>query len=91
MISINNEYHIPINSDGSDFIFYKGTTVEVWQDVFTGKVRIFKNNKIYNTRKIEGHRFDPKKREQKRIEEQKQLEVLLRERDERLKARAKHS
>ena len=91
MISINNEYYIPINSDGSDFIFYKGTTVEVWQDVFTGKVRIFKNNKIYNTRKIEGHRFDPKKREQKRIEEQKQLEVLLRERDERLKARAKHS
>ena len=91
MISINNEYYIPINSDGSDFIFYKGTTVEVWQDVFTGKVRIFKNNKIYNTRKIEGHRVDTKKREQKRIEEQKQLEVLLRERDERLKARAKHS
>lgn len=32
-----------------------------------------------------------KKKEQKIIEDQKQLEVLLRERDERLKARAKHS
>ena len=91
MISINNNYYIPINSDGSDFVFYKGTTVEVWQDVFTSNVRIFKNNKIYNTRKVEGHRIDMKKKEQKIIDEQKQLEVLLRERDERLKARAKHS
>lgn len=91
MISINNNYYIPINSDGSDFVFYKGTTVEVWQDVFTSNVRIFKNNKIYNTRKVEGHRIDMKKKEQKIIEDQKQLEVLLRERDERLKARAKRS
>lgn len=91
MISINNNYYIPINSDGSDFVFYKGTTVEVWQDVFTSNVRIFKNNKIYNTRKVEGHRIDTKKKEQKIIEDQKQLEVLLRERDERLKARAKLS
>ncbi len=91
MISINNNYYIPINSDGSDFVFYKGTTVEVWQDVFTNDIRIFKNNKIYNTRKVEGHRVDMKKKEQKIIDDQKQLEVLLRERDERLKARAKHS
>ena len=91
MISINNNYYIPINSDGSDFVFYKGTTVEVWQDIFTSNVRIFKNNKIYNTRRVEGHRIDMKKKEQKIIEDQKQLEVLLRERDERLKARAKHS
>ena len=91
MISINNNYYIPINSDGSDFVFYKGTTVEVWQDVFTNDIRIFKNNKIYKTRKIEGHRVDMKKKEQKIIDDQKQLEVLLRERDERLKARAKHS
>ena len=91
MISINNNYYIPINSDGSDFVFYKGTTVEVWQDVFTNEIRIFKNNKIYNTRKIEGHRVDVEKKKQKIIEDQKQLEILLRERDERLKARAKRS
>ena len=87
MISINNEYYIPINNDGTDFTFYKGTTVEVWKDVFNGNVRIFKNNKIYNTRKIEGHRIDMNKKHQKRIDDQKQLDILLKERDESLKAR----
>ena len=91
MISINNEYYIPIDNDGNDFIFYKGTIVEVWKDVFNGNVRIFKNNKIYNTRKINGHRIDMEKKRQKRIDDQKQLEILIRERDERLKARAKRS
>ena len=38
--------------------------------------------------KIEGHRQDQIKREQMRIDNQKQLEQVLRERDERLKARA---
>ena len=91
MVSVNNEYYIPINNDGTDFIFYKGTTVEVWKDVFNWNVKIFKNNKIYNTRKVEGHRIDMNKKEQKRIDDQKQLEILIRERDERLKARAKRS
>ena len=91
MISINNEYYIPIDNDGNDFIFYKGTVVDVWKDVFNGTVRIFKNNKIYKTRKVEGHRIDMEKKKQKRIDDQKQLEILIRERDERLKARAKRS
>lgn len=89
MISINNEYYIPIDNDGNDFIFYKGTIVEVWKDVFNGNVRIFKNDKIYNTRKINGHRIDMEKKKQKRIDDQKQLEILIRKRDEKLKARAK--
>ena len=50
-----------------------------------------KNNKIYNTRKIDGHRIDMDKKKQKIINDQKQLEILIRERDERLKARAKRS
>ena len=91
MISINNEYYVPINKEGKDFIFYKGTIVEVWKDVFNGNVRIFKNNKIYNTRKIDGHRIDMDKKKQRIINDQKQLEILIRERDERLKARAKRS
>ena len=92
MISINNEYYVPIDEDGNDYIFYKGTKVEVWQDVFNPKlIRIFKNNKIYGTRHIEGHRSNHVKREQKRIDDQKMLEQVLRERDERLKARAKRS
>ena len=87
MISYNNYYYIPINEDGTDYIFYKGTKVEVWADVFKPMVRIFKNNKLYNTRMIEGHRMDPIKKEQKKIQDQKELEKLFRERDERLKAR----
>lgn len=84
MISVNNEYYVPINGDGSDYVFYKGTKVEVWQDVFNLTVKIFKNGKIYNTRKVPGHFIDPVKREQKRIQDQKDLEKVLRERDERL-------
>ena len=87
MISYKNEYYIVINDDLTDYIFYKGTKVEIWDDVFNNNIRIFKNGKIYNTRKIEGHRKDPVKREQKRIQDQKILEQVLRERDERLKAR----
>ena len=92
MISVNNEYYIPIDDNRNDYVFYKGTKVEVWQDVFNPKlIRVFKNKKIYGTRHIEGHRKDPIKREQKRIDDQKMLEQVLRERDERLKARAKRS
>ena len=92
MISYKNNYYIPITDEGCDYIFYKGTKVEIWQDVFDIElIRICKDKKIYNTRKIEGHRKDPIKREQKRIQDQKELEKLFRERDERLKARAKRS
>lgn len=87
MISYENNYYVAINNDGTDYIFYKGTKVEVWKDVFDDTVRIFKNNKIYNTRKIEGHRQDSEKKKQKIIDNQKTLERLFRERDERLKAR----
>ena len=90
MISINNEYYAPVDDNGDTFVFYKGTKVEVWQDVFNPKlIRIFKNKKIYNVRHIEGHRQDPNKKEQKRIDNQKQLEQLLKERDERLKEKKK--
>lgn len=92
MVSYKNNYYIPINEDDSDYIFYKNTKVEVWEDVFDNKnIRISKDKKVYNTRLIEGHRIDPVIREQKRIQDQKELEKLFRERDERLKARAKRN
>lgn len=37
MISYKNKYYIPINEDGSNYIFYKGTKVEVWEDIFDNK------------------------------------------------------
>ena len=73
------------------FVFYKGTKVEIWADVFNNTIRIFKNNQLYNTKQIEGHRVDLNKKEQKRIQDQKILEQIIKERDERLKARAKRS
>ena len=49
---------------------------------------LYKNKMLYNTREIEGHYQDPVKKELKRIQDQKMLEQLFKERDERLKARA---
>lgn len=88
MISIGNHYYIPINKDGSTHVFYKGTKVEVWKDVFNNKVRIQKDNIIYETKMAEGQRIDTNKKIQKEINNQKELEQVLKERDERLKARA---
>lgn len=88
MISYKNNYYIPVNDDETNFVFFKGTKVEIWVDVFTNIIKIYKNNKLYNTKQIEGHMFDPVKKQQKKIQDQKILEKLLRERDERLKARA---
>jgi len=66
MISYKNHYYIPINDDDTDYIFYKGTKVEVWEDIFNNEfIRIVKNKEIYKTRLIEGHRIDQKKREKR--------------------------
>ena len=56
--------------------------------MITKVVRIKYYNNFYETKQIEGHRQDQIKREQMRIDNQKQLEQVLKERDERLKARA---
>ena len=91
MFSYNNHYYIPINDDGTDCIFYKGTKVMIYDDPLNNTIKVFKNNKLYNTRIIEGQRINMEKKKLKEIEEQKTLERLFRERDERLKARAKRS
>lgn len=91
MFSYGNHYHIPTNDDSTDYVFYKGTKIIVYDDTLNNTIRIFKNNKLYNTRIIEGQRINMEKKKLKEIEEQKTLERLFRERDERLKARAKRS
>ena len=50
MFAYKNHYYIPINKDGTDYVLYKVTKVEIWIDIFTNNVRIFKDSKIYNTR-----------------------------------------
>ncbi len=59
----------------------------MFENILTKVVRVKYYNVFYETKQIEGHRQDSVKREQMRIDNQKQLEQVLRERDERLKAR----
>ena len=66
----------------------KGTEVQVFENVLTNAVRVKYYNIFYDTKQIEGHRQDQAKREQMKIDNQKQLEQVLREGDERLKAKA---
>ena len=88
MISWNNNYYQILDKDNSVKQIYKGTEIQVFENVLTKVVRIKYYNNFYETKQIEGHRQDPINREQMRIDNQKQLEQVLRERDERLKARA---
>ena len=91
MISWNNNYYQILNKDNSIKQIYKGTEIQVFQNVLTKVVRIKYHNIFYDTKQIEGHRKDPIKREQMKIDNQKQLEQVLKQKYERLKARAKRS
>ena len=88
MISWNNHYYQILNKDNSIKQIYKGTEVQVFENVLTNAVRVKYYNIFYDTKQIEGHRQDQAKREQMKIDNQKQLEQVLREGDERLKAKA---
>ena len=66
---------------------YKGTKVITLENVFDGTIMIKYRNKIYKTKKIEGHFQDPEKKKQAIINNQKELALALKERDERQKAR----
>ena len=88
MISWNNNYYQILDKDNSIKYIYKGTEITVYQNVLTKVIRVKYDNIFYETKQIEGHMQDPAKKEQLRIDNQKQLEQVLRERDERLKARA---
>ena len=88
MFSWKNNYYQILEQDNSIKLIYKGTEIHVFENVLTRKVKVKYYNIFYETKKIEGHRQDPIKREQMRIDNQKQLEQVLKERDERLKARA---
>ena len=88
MFSWKNNYYQILDQDNSIKLIYKGTEIQVFENVLTKKVKVKYYNIFYETKKIEGHRQDPVKREQMRIDNQKQLEQVLKERDERLKERA---
>ena len=88
IISWNNNYYHILDKDNSIKQIYKGTKIQVFENVLTKVVKVKYYNIFYETKQFEAHRQYPIKREQMRIDNQKQLEQVLRERDERLKARA---
>ena len=88
VFSWGNNYYKVLDKDGSIKQIFKGTKIKVYENVLTKIVRVKYYDIFYETIQIEGHRKDSEKREQVRIDNQKQLEQVLKERDERLKARA---
>jgi len=89
VVSINNNYYMPIDEDNNPVTFYLGSEVEVWQDIFNGKIRIFKDKIIYNTKLIPGHIRDNDKIKQLKINNQKEMEQALIERDKKMKEKLK--
>ena len=86
VVSWKNNYYQIINEDGSVKQIFKGTKLLVYQNVLTKVVKVKYYNHFFNTIQIEGHRQDPVKREQLRIDNQKHLEQVLKERDKRVQA-----
>ena len=84
VISWKNNYYQVINEDNSIKQIFKGTSLMIYQNVLTKIVKVKYYNHFYNTVQIEGHRQDPIKREKLRIDNQKQLEQVLKERDKRV-------
>ena len=86
-ISYNNNYYIIRDNNDNNYPMYKGTTVETLENIFDGEVKIKYRNKIYKTKQIEGHFQEPEKKKQNLINNQKELDLVLRERVEKQKAR----
>ena len=77
-VSYDNYYYIPVDEFNNSVPMYKGSSVEVWIDVFDkSKVRIFKDNIIYHTTSIKrDKKIDPTK-ELKIINNQKEMQEIL--------------
>lgn len=69
MFSYKNHYYIPTNKDATDYVFYKGTKVTIYDDILNNTIKVFKNNSIYNTRMIKGQRIDKTKKKLREIED----------------------
>ena len=61
MISWNNNYYQILDKDNSLKQIYKGTEIQVFENVLTKVVKVKYYNIFYDIKQIEGHRQDPKK------------------------------
>jgi hypothetical protein len=75
-ISYNNNYYVPIDSNNKPIPIYKGSSVEVWENIFDHTIKIYKNKKAYNTIQAKGHIQNQELRQLK-INNQKELDNAL--------------
>ena len=75
-ISINNNYYVPVDNENNPVPFYKGSSVEAWENIFDNSIKIFKNGVLYNTKKIEGH-YKNQILQQLKVNNKKELNAAL--------------
>ena len=88
VISYNGHYYKVITNNNELKPIFKGTKVDVYENILSHKIYVKYYNKFYNTKIIEDRITRSEKIKITKVENQKILEQVLKERDERLKARA---
>lgn len=76
LISYGNKYYQLLDKENKTMKLYKGTKVKVLEDIFDHTIRLKYLGKLYDSKLVEGHFIDPKKRAIK-IQNQKELDAYL--------------
>ncbi len=88
VISYNGHYYKIINKDNELKPIFKGTKVLVYENILSHNIYVKYYDKFYNTQVLQDRISRSEKIRITKIENQKTLEQVLKERDEKLKARA---
>lgn len=88
VISYNGHYYKVINKDNELKPIFKGTKVLVYENILSHNIYVKYYDKFYNTQVFQDRLSRSEKIRITKIENQKILEQVLKERDEKLKARA---
>jgi hypothetical protein len=88
VFSYKGHYYSVILKDNEIKQIYKGTKIKIYENVLNHKIFAKYYDKFYNTKLIQDKISRSEKIKITKIENQKILEQVLRERDEKLKARA---
>ena len=88
VISYNKHYYQVIAQNDELKPIYKGTKIMVYENILNHHIYVKYYNKFYATKVLEDRMSLSEKRKITKVENQKILEQVLNERDERLKARA---
>ena len=81
VFSYLNNYYQLLDKDGTIVKIFKGAEITVMENAFGHTIRAEYRKIVYTTSKIDGHRQDPIKRQQK-IQNQKELDEYLRSQNE---------